>query len=312
MSQNTAIVSKLLTGVSNGLFPGAEAYLCERTFPTLDVMQTSGIIGKYGAAHLRIEQDFSGGRSAARRVEPVVRSSTAYLLEKHSLEGMVVEEDYANVEDPFDAEQDETIAVSSLILTNKEYSLASALVDTSVMTQNTTLSGSSQWDNINSSPLTDNKTALAAIKSGSGMVANVGICSWEVANVLRYQPEILDQLGFKQNRPGGLSYDEIAMALGLKKLLVSSASYNSAKEGQTDSLAPIWGKHFIWAYLPESAATRQKSLGYYVRKKGVGSRRVSTYMPGNPANAKCILVDDFYDYVLTDVLCGYVAKSVIA
>lgn len=313
MAQMVSIQDKLLSNVSNGLFPKDFNYLCESLLPAIEVVEYSGKLAKYGNSHLRIEHDLMGGRAQARRVEPIVRTTSNYQLEHHGLEGIVTRADYANVIDPYDAEKDETLGVTSVILTGKEYALATSLRNTAIITQNDTLSGTDQWnDYANSNPLNVIRDGRADIKSTSGMVANTMVCPWEVANVLRYHPQILSQLGFAQNRAGALSDSDLAMAFGVKKFLVADAVYNSAKEGQTDSLASIWGKDVILAYIPDSAMAYQKSLGYYVREKGVGSRKVFKYDLNNPSGAKGILVEDNYQYLLSDVTCAYLAKSVIA
>lgn len=308
-----AIVDKLLTNVSNGLFAQEEGYLCEKMFPELSVKQDSGLLAKYGERHLSIEHSLIGGRASARRVESIARSTTSYLLEKHALEGMVSQSDYDNVEAPYDAEKDEVLGVTSLILQGKEFALASALTNSAIMTNYTTLSGSDQLSNPEtSSPLSLVKTAKAAGKTNAGVIMNTMICSWEVMNHLQYHPELLSNLGFNYQRAGGLSYEEIAKALGLDQVFVANSSYNSAKEGQTTVLAPIWGKHIVFCYLPKSAAPYQKSLGYYVKKQGVGSRKVYKYPFNNPAGATGILVEDHYQYLLSDVNCGYLYKNAVA
>ncbi len=312
-AQLKAIQDKLLTNVSNGLFQEDAGFLCEQIFPTLDVVQNTGKLGKYGTGHLRLEHSLAGGRGEARRVAPTVRTTDSYQLEKHALEGLVTEDDYDNAEAPFDAEKDETLGVSELIRIGKEYAVASALTNTSILTNNETLSGTSQFsDYQNSDPLSKFKTAMAAGKANGGVIFNTVIMSWEVKNVLKYHPMILDQLGFKYNQAGLIGEAELAKALDVPKVLIAKSTYESAKEGQTSSLAPIWGKSMIFAYLPDSARPYQKSLGYLVRKKGVGSRKVYKYAINNPINSTGIQVVDYYQYLISDVNCAYLIKNAVA
>lgn len=311
-AQMKSVVDMLLTNVSNGLFE-EEGYICEKVFPTIEVDQLTGKLAKYGTRHLAIEHSLMGGRGEARRVQPITRSQSTYSLEPHGLEGMVTPTDRANVLKPYDAEKDETLGVTNLILQGKEYALANSLGSTSIMTLNTTLAGTSQWsDYAGSSPLEDAKTAMAAVKAASGVVPNSIILSWEVKNVLKYHPQILDQLGFKYNQAGLIGEVELARAFDVQKVYVAKATYESAKEGQSSSLAPIWGKNMVFAYLPESAKPYQKSLGYYLRMRGVGSRKVYKYAINNPADSTGIQVQDWYQYFLSDVNCGYLVKSCIA
>lgn len=311
MSQNKSIQNRLLTEASQMLVP--EGYVSESVLPLISVKEKTGSLAKYGKAHLRIEHSLVGGRGKYRRVESITRSTQDYSVESHGLEGMVTEDDYANVYDPYDAEKDETLGLTTLIWLGKEKSLADTLTNSSVITNNTTLSGTSQWsDYANSDPLDDFKTARLTIREACGLPPNVAVMDWSVANTLAYSPQILDALGFTQNRAGQLSEMELAKAMGVERLYIAKAVYNSAAEGQTDNVDPVWGKHVVFGYLPAKAAKYQQSLGYRVALAGRGSRRVFKFSIDNPPNSTGILCDDSYDWLISDVNCGYLIKDAIA
>ncbi len=310
MAQVRAIVDKLLTNVSQMYVP--QGFISESVLPLVEVQQKTGKLGKYGKSHMRIEHSLVAGRGQYRRVEPIVRSNTGYDVESHGLEGIVTEDDYRNVELPYDAEKDEVIGLNNLIWTNKEYALSTAMGDTAVLTQNTTLTGTDQLnDYTNSDPIGVFKTARQAVYNGCGVIPNAAVMSWDVANTLAYSTAILETLGFTQNRAGQLSDVELAKALGVEKLFIGSAKYNSAKEGQSDSLASIWGKNIIFMVSPDKAAPYQASLGYRVALKGQ-QRRVYKYSIDNPPNATGIIVDDSYDFLFSDVSAAYLIKNAIA
>lgn len=311
MSQTKAIVDKLLSNVSSRYMP--QGHICEQLLPRVESKQNSGKIAKHGLAHLRIVNSVAGGRGKYRRVETTVVDSATYLMEGHGLEGLVTEDDYNNKEQPFDAEQDETIGVSTVLLTEKEYGLASALADTGVVTQNQTLASTAQFsDYANSDVLSVVKTARAAVRSGCGMAPDTAWMDWAVREALRYHPQLLDYLGFKEARPGGLTDVELAKALDVKRLLIAEAMYNSAKEGQADSLASIWGKHLWFGVCPEKAQKDQISAGYRVEPTGKQPRKVYKWDVNNPPNSKAILVEDKYDQVITNVGAIYLIKNAIA
>lgn len=311
MSQLRAIVDKLLTGVSSAYVP--KGFICEEVLPTVQSKQYSGLLGKYGTSHLRIENSVKGGRGKYRQVETRVYSTTSYLIEGHGLEGFVSKEDYANVEEPFDAERDETLGISTILWLEKEKALADTLNSTSIMTQNTTLSGSSQFnDYANSDVLGVTTTAQNSILNTVGVLPNLAIMDVAVWKVLRYHPQLLDALGFKWNRPGGMSQDEMAKALGVDKVLFGSARYESAKEGQASSLQSVWGKSLIFAVSPDKAEIMQKSVGYLVRPTGVQPRKVYKETNFNPPGSTKVLVEDEYDMLISDVGCGYLIASAIA
>lgn len=311
MSQLRAIVDKLLTNVSSAYVP--KGFICEEVLPTVQSKQYSGLLGKYGTSHLRIENSVKGGRGKYRQVETRQYSTSSYLIEGHGLEGFVSKEDYANVEEPFDAERDETLGVSTSLWLEKEKTLADTLTSTAIMTQNTTLSGTSQFnDYANSDPIGVISTAKNAIVDGCGMFPNLAIMDIKLWQVLRYHPALLDAQGFKWDRPGGLREDEMAKALGVDKVLFGSARYETAKEGQTSSLSAVWGKHLVFAVAPDKAEIMQKSVGYLLRPTGGQPRKVYKQSNFNPPGSTAILVEDEYDMLLSDALCGYLVANAMA
>jgi len=311
MSQIKAIVDKLLTNVSSAYVP--KEIIADKLLPTVRSKQYSGKLGKYGSSHLRIVNSLIGGEGKFRRVKPITRSQDSFQIEGHGLEGIVTKQDYANVEDPYDAEKDETLGLTTMLALEKEYGLGSILTSTSVLTQNTTLSGTSQFsDYLNSDPMSVFATARGTILDAVGFLPNVGILDVAVWNKLRFHPGILDALGFKQNRPGGLSQDELAVAMGVEKVMLASARYNSAAEGAAAVLAPCWGKHIVFAVLPDAAKPYQTSLGYQVIPEGGSQRKVYKYDGQNPAGSTIVLVEDEYDQLISNAAAGYLIKDSIA
>jgi len=307
-----AIVDKLITNVSSMFVP--VGYISEQLLPYVPVKQYTGKLGKYGRQHLRLENSVKAGRGKYRQVEAIARSTDSYSIEGHGLEGMVTKEDYANVEAPFDAERDEAMGISTLLWIEKEKILADNLANTAVLTNNTTLSGSDQYsDYMNSTPLEDFLAYRAAIRAKCGQYPNAAFMDKAVADVLRFHPQLLDLLGFKFSRPGGLNDQELARALNVDRVIVADVSYEPTVEGQTvGDLSTVWGKHLWFAVLPESAAPMQVSLGYRLGLVGEQPRKVTKWPINNPTGATAILVEDEYDYLLSNVGAAFLVKDAIA
>jgi hypothetical protein len=312
MAQLNAIQDLLLTDVSIGVFSDQFELVGEKIFPVIKSKMTTGKLGKYGKQHLRIESTLKAGRGEYRRVESITRSTTSYSIEGHGLESLVTPDDYRNVQQPFDAEKDETVGVTTQILLEKELVVAQALTNTAVLTQNTTLSGSSQFsDYANSDPLAIAATAREAVREGCGLKPDTVIFDYQVYNKLRFHPQLLDALGYKWDRPGGLNAQELCAALDVKKILLPDGVYNNSVEGQADALTPIWGKDMLFAVLPPTAQPRQVSLGYYVTYDQQ-PRAVYKQPEFNPPGSTKILVEDSYQYLVSDVGAGYLVKGAVA
>ncbi len=311
MAQTNAIVDTLLTNVSSMLQP--EGFLCEDLLAPIGVKMSSGLLPKYSNSHLRIESSLVAGRGKYRRVETITRSTSAYKIEEHGLEAIVTQDDYDNVQLPFDAEADEVIGLTSSLWVEKEVALATALSDTAVMTQNTTLSSQSQFsDYDNSDPLKKFKEARQAVKDGCGKAPDTAWMDWSTKNVLKFHPQLLDFLGFKYTQPGGLSDAQLANALDVKQVLVAESVYNTAAEGQADVLSACWGKHLWFGVVPSSAQVRQVALGYRLFKTSMPPRKVYKFPSENPPGATKILVGDSWDFLLSNALAAYLIRNAVA
>lgn len=311
MAQIKAQIDKFLTKASKGFTP--EGFIGDDLLTPMKVKENSGKLAGYGNAHIRIVNTVYGGRGKAPRYESQVRTSETYLVEDHGLEGMVTKSDYDNVEQPYDAEKDEALGLVTVLKLGREKALADQLGATTTLTQNTTLSGTSQFsDYVNSDPLGKFKTAQQAVRAGCGRKADTAIMSWDVLNVLSYHPGILEGLGFQMNRAGTLTEKEVASAMKIKTLLIGESMYNSGHLGQSDALTDVWGKNIVFAVLPKSAAKMQTSLGYNLRKIGESPYQTSKWDMNNPRGSRGLLVTDSYDDLLSNVTAAYLIKDAVA
>jgi hypothetical protein len=317
VTQNRAIVDKLLTNVSNKYVP--TGYISERILPTINVKQSSGKLGKYGNNHIRVGSYVHSGHGPYPKVKLDNRLTQDYKLTKHALSGQVSEEDKQNVEAPFEAEVDETDDLTSLLWTEKEVDLAGTLGTTSLYnaSNTVTLSGTDQYNDLaNSTPLEDAVIAFEAIYAATGMDPNLMIVNKKVLRYLKIHPSLLDKLGYKEARPGGLTEKELADAFEVDEVLVGGAQANTAKEGQPDVFAPIWSNDLIFAVSPRTVAKRQVSLGY--RLQLTNPRRVFKNAIQNPPNATEILIDDNYQQLISGVddagkiHAAYLIKNAVA
>ena len=306
-----AQVDKLLSNVSNSY--QSAGFVSELILPMISPAQYSGLLGGYGNNHLKLEGMLAGGLGKYKNVNPITTTQTPYNIGSYGLEGFVSARDRANYDQPFEAERDMVAGLTSLITIFKEVTLASTMANTAILTQGTTLTGTNQWnDYTNSTPIGDVNAAKVAIKNSTGVLPNFMVLDWAVANTLKYHPQLLNNLGFNFARPGGLTAQEIAMALDIEKIYVATCNYDSAKEGQTSIFVPIWGKNAYFGYAPNSAAPFQASLGYRLQKSGTSPRRVFKYTVNNPPDTTAILVDDEFQFFLSNPLAAYRITNSIA
>jgi len=118
----------------------------------------------------------------------------------------------------------------------------------------TSLSGSDQWDNAASDPISIGQTARDTIIQASGEAPNMAIMGYEVYKALRQHPLILEFLSRTQNRVGILTNDDIARALDVETVFVGKAVANRSPEGRGATNTYVWGKSVLFAHIKKSPA----------------------------------------------------------
>lgn len=309
-----ARVDKLLRNVSQKQI--VAGLVADQVLTNVNVVQMTGLIGKTGNDHLRIEADLVGGETPYPQYISQVKDSDRYVIEKHGLKSVITEEDFANEEDPWDVRIDRTEDVSGKLKLSKEFALATQLTNTAVLTNNVTLAGTDQFsDYTNSDPIERFKTARESVYDGVGMdlrtPGGIAIVPWNVRETLRFHTKLIENIKYTIDASKGISDVQLADVLGVNKLVVPFGRYNNSKEGQADVLTPIWGKHIVFGWVPQTGKKNMLTLGFQptFKTKGV---RVFRNRIDDPPNAEKILVDHFYDLLITTVGAGYLIKDAIA
>lgn len=243
---------------------GNENFYADRLFPTVKVDKRTGYYFVWDKSNLRSEDDLRTGRAESKIVDDeAVKTAYGPLLE-HSLKTFI-EQDLIDQSDIDNLETARTERLRHRMLVNKEVALAADLADTGVVTQNVTLSGTDQWsDYANSDPYGDLEDAIEDVRTGSMQKANKIALGKAVWTQLKYHPDTIELL--KAQGGGRFSTELLADWLEVDEVIILDSQYNTAKEGQTDSVSDVWGKH-AWAMYVNpnpSATVEEASAGYHL------------------------------------------------
>lgn len=281
----------------------------------LSVVQTTGLIGNYTNNHLRIVNTVHKGKGPYQRLEALVVDSQTYNIEDHGLTSIITDNDMRNFESPFMARRDTTMTLTVAHWLAKEHGLMTALTDPAVITNGVTLSGNQQYsarDHADSDPIGDKLTADASIRQVTGRNSNKAIMNREVFDNLRFHAQLIDFLGFKDSRPGGLILSELEFALGLDQILIGEAIFNDAKEGQSDNIQFVWPNDLIYFRGENSPGLMQKTLGYNITKTGTSPREVRRWINNEPFDSESVAVADNYDHLIAEEGAAYLIQDAIA
>jgi len=307
--KNNLFVSPLLT--SHSLKYTNDNYIAEKVMPVVQVKKATGQIATYGMDNLRIANSLRAQGSSTNEVNHTVTVGSHYILKEHALKELVTWAEMENADTPITPKLDATENIVERMFVIKEKALADTLSNTSVISQNVTLSGTDQWnDYVNSSPVQDITTAINAVRAGSGRKPNTLIFGYSVWATLLQHPDFVSRAeGAVLVTAAVLEKIVLTAFPGITQVLVGDAQYNSGVEGGTDALADIWGKVCVVAYIDPSPRLKSRSLGFTYQMKA--ARTVDEW-PEKDRKGDYVRVTDEYDQKLVDEKCAYLIKNAIA
>jgi hypothetical protein len=304
--QSQMYADEILSGVSIA-YSNAQ-YISDVIFPEVQVPHKTGIYYKYDKQKFRSVNDIRAPGTRAQVVEYGLTKANYGPLLDHSLDGRIEWELEGEAVAPLDPAFDATDNVTERLNISKEVDAFNQCSNTAVITQNTTLSGTSRWDDFaNSDPIGDMKTAIDAVKKATLKSAKklTIVMGYEVYTVLRNHPQIMERIKYSQL--GVLTEELLAQVFGVKQVILAEAESNSANPLAADSMAYVWGKN-VWVLLvAEKPAPREISFGYTLRK---GSRTVYRWQDQG-SETDYVRVKDYYQQHIMAADAAYYYATVV-
>ena len=303
-------VDPILTNVSIG-YKNA-AYIADQVFPAVPVALQSAKHFVYNRGHLRLENTVRSAGAGAKEVTHTFTVSDPYFCEDHALKEFVTDEDVDNnVQTGNDPFVDATENVTSLLDVAREKELADMLTSTANLTQNTTLSGTSQFSDFsNSNPFSVIETAHQTIQASIFLRANTMILGRQVFDKLKLHPGIIERFKYTSDTP--VNEQQLASLFGVSRLLVADPGYVTSAEGQTETTDYIWGKHIILAYIDPNPKPKTITLGFKYQWKKRQVKRLRGVDEEDRVGTWVRVGNDYYDQVIVAAGAGYLIKDAVA
>ena len=269
-----------------------EAYIALSVCPSMDVEKE---VFKYYVFSRDDERapgnTLRGPASPAHMVDFGLSTATGTAFE-YALETELSEEEVEWSDGALSPEEDATISLNRQKALDTEIRFRDEIDATGdhAASHSTTLAGTSQWsDYSNSTPLSDVSTGVTQIISATGRRPTHGWMSYEVFVKLQYHPDILNAI--KYTGVGVATLDHMKTLFQVPNLFVGEAVYNSAKEGQTDVSAFVWGKDFFLGVVGQTLGRRDFTFGRHASRPVVksGGQRDVTERTENDRNlTRCV------------------------
>ncbi len=316
----------VLTNIYNDYMPPDTSFVRPSVLPVQDISSESADIislGTKASESIQVHPDYVAGRAGTPEIEVSIEKGSSYTTKRHALK-IAVTKDIGKAFDTSSwragmdkAERVFTKMLKKATMVSREKGLADQIFTASNFGVNNkvTLSGSDQWsDYANSDIVGDTNTAFQAINDAVGLIPNAALINLQTFLTMRHNPGIKHTIavasnGAQNNR--ALTQQEVALALGVDKLLVANCKYETAAKGATSVKAQIWDKKLLFFYTNPNPQPEifEESFGYtFLMDAAV----IDTYSPEDPKHVKFVRSDEEYADYIMNFTAGYLISDVIA
>jgi len=293
-----AILSNISIKYSNAAYVGLQL------MPVVPVKKESDKYYIYNskADRFRIPTTLRAPKTESKTVDWKTTTDT-YQCEEHALNDLIDDRERNNADKPINPEVDTVEFLTDIIELAQEKRIVDLLTGAS-MTHNATIAV--KWeDYVNSDPIGDIETGKQDVHSRIFREPNTLLLGKSVYDKLKHHPDILDRIKYVQKAVA--TEDLMASILGVDKVVVGKAGYNTKKEGQTAVYDYLWGKYALLAYVEPRPGIKKFSLGYtfkvgnnIVRRARMETKHSDWFEPSMIVDEKLVCVD-----------CSYLMKACI-
>lgn len=255
----------LLTSISIQYQPAPDGYLADLVLPPVPVSLESASFWVYDKSRFDVPDSKRAPRAEYNRIDWNATTDN-YLAQQYGLEGEIDDQERKNAAAPLDLDVDTTEIVTDMVLNNREKRVVDLVLNTSVVTQNVTLAGTSQWsDGTGSDPLLDMKNARQAIFLATGYRPNRMVMGFQVFEALKLHPALMEIIKYTERAI--ITKALLASVFEVEEVYVGGVLRRTSKAGQADVLTDVWGKSVLIYYAERSPSLKRASFGYQMRQE---------------------------------------------
>ncbi len=288
-------IDRVLTGISMGY--QNNALIGNALFNEVRVRKQSDIYYVFGREGWLPEDDYRAPGGWATEIPGITVSTSPYYCHEYALRIPVTDEERQNADRPLDPDRDGTELVTSKVLLKREQRIVTKVQTAANFPTNNkvTLAGTSQWSAYSTSdPIGIVRTGSRLIHSLLFTEPNTAVIPYQVMSQLEDHPDFIERIKYSQ--AGVLTAEIIARVLGMERILVPGVGYNSAAPGQTATIAYLWGKHVLLAWVPSRAGIKLPAFGYeFVWRYPGGQSQIAKRWREEERGADLIQVSRRYD-----------------
>lgn len=248
---------------------GANDVIYNKIFPKVPVAKDTDFFYKWednGTKVTKLETR-RADRAKAAEVGIAVGQDT-YAVEQHALRDFLEDGVIKNADSILNLRENCALNITDLLELKREIACMNIVFSTSNYdTGNyTTLSGNDRWSIIahaDSDPQSDIIDALEIVKKKARVKPNTFVCGEHGFNLLRKHAKVKEAIKYVQATGNAqMTLQAIADFLGVERILVGDATYDTAAEGQTSNNDFVWSQDAALIYVPTRPGIKTPGYGY--------------------------------------------------
>jgi len=303
--QQDVVIDPALSNVS--VKYSNDSFIADQIFPVIPVAKQTGKYYVFFDRQRPIDKTTRAAGSGANEIGFGL-STVSFACDDHALKSFVADEIQEQAEAALNPLVDETETITEKLMLDRELILATILSDTAQVTQNTTLSGTSQWsDYSNSDPIGDVRTARTTVHAATFKKPNTLVLGKQTFDMLCEHPAIIERVKYSQL--GVVTEELLARIFQVSRVIVGEAGQNTAAEGQTDSLSYVWGKHAWVCYIAPKVGLKTLTFGVTFTYK---TRIVKRWRDEDREGTYVRVGQDNYVHKIVAVGAAYFIKNAVA
>ena len=248
--QGTTYVDAVLTQFS--LKYRNSEYIADRVAPIVPVTKTSGKYFVYGRENFTIPESLRAPGTLSSTVGWSV-STDEYQCYEYALNDLIDEIIRDDADASLNIEQSTVEYLTDMILLGREKRVADLVTNASTFANT---EPNPNWNEASCTPIADVEAACEAMRKACGRRPNLMVLPGAVFSSLKTCDEILATL---KSGVAKVSVELLQDLFGIPEILIANAVYNTAKEGDTESLSDVWGD----------------TVGLYYNQPGTGQKTIT-------------------------------------
>jgi len=265
---STLHVNVPLTDLANRFTPEMEGYLWSRLLPPKVVTKRSDLIRQIDKGNLlRLYDLRAGDASRIQEVQFKVNSNLSFNAIDYGVQTILRNTERMEADEILQYDQEQMFTALVSMHTNLEYvTITQTLRDTSLLTNNVTLTAAEYWDNrtsMDSDPILDLTAACMSVFTKTTKMPNVIVMHAYVWRAIQQHPKVLARGPVHPTGSGIVTIPMFEEILGVQSgtIHVTAQQYNRGNQGGSDLFTSMIGPDTIVAYVGPPSQ-RAYSLGY--------------------------------------------------